>query len=133
MDVVRTLSSIATLNRKRADNPTARRQFEEVLARFDRGVGRRHPFATESLFGMGEVLKYSGALREAEPYYRAALENFSGVIENANSRPPSVSTVTQTIFAGWEEAPKPRPWRNARPECSPISRPNVGAKVLATI
>ena len=42
-------------------------------------MGRKHPFATEALFGMGEVLKYTASLSEAEPYYRAAAENFSGV------------------------------------------------------
>jgi tetratricopeptide (TPR) repeat protein len=56
--------------------------------RFDRGVGRKHPFANEALFGMGEVLKHSGAMAEAEPYYLAALENFNGI---AGERKPAAA------------------------------------------
>lgn len=78
VDVLRTLSTIATMNRRKGDYALARRQFEEVLARVERSIGVKHPFATESLFGMGESLKVAGELERAETYYLAALENLKG-------------------------------------------------------
>jgi tetratricopeptide (TPR) repeat protein len=78
VDVLRTLSSIATLNRRRGEHELARKQFEEVLARFERSVGVQHPFATEALLGMGETLKAAGELERAEDFYRAALDNQKG-------------------------------------------------------
>jgi hypothetical protein len=62
VDVLRTLSTIATMNRRKGDYALARAQFEEVLARFERSVGVQHPFASEALVGMGETLKAAGEL-----------------------------------------------------------------------
>jgi tetratricopeptide (TPR) repeat protein len=78
VDVLRTLSSIATLNRRRGEHQLARQQFAEVLARFERSVGVKHPFATQALLGMGETLKAAGEPERAETFYRAALDNQRG-------------------------------------------------------
>ncbi len=76
VDVMRTLSTIATMHRIAGRHALARGQFEEVLARFERSVGTKHPFANEALFGMGETLKVAGELERAEGFYLAALDNF---------------------------------------------------------
>ncbi|HEU4531942.1 MAG TPA: tetratricopeptide repeat protein, partial [Steroidobacteraceae bacterium] len=76
VDVLRTLSTIATMHRIAGRHALARGEFEEVLARFERSVGTKHPFATEALFGMGETLKHAGELERAEGFYLAALDNF---------------------------------------------------------
>lgn len=78
VDVTRTISTIATMNRKREQHALARKQFEDLLGRFERSVGLKHPFATETLLGMGETLKAAGELERAESFYLAALENHKG-------------------------------------------------------